>query len=150
MSQYDAQIQQFETLVRKRFAFLETEHGFTRRKPRVSDLDEPRDACVSIRYVAKAVSVGIGLGLGTQEVGVVLYNEEYPDPSAPRIRAVYLESVVHHATEAQGRPRSWTIGPFDKDPEGVIQESAHRLRTYAPEILAGDVSSFAEISEHQP
>ncbi len=154
---YSAIISEFELRVREEFAYLEVEFGFNARPPRARDLDEPRDAVVSIRYETDAVSIEIGMSLTGDGIAVNFKNKNWRDaPRGQRVKWVSLDSVIAFRTDGaaktllheltSSRHKYWPHGFLLKQMEWAIRTLATRTKQHAIEILRGDLTSLANIA----
>src|SRR5688572_11108233 len=156
-SDYSSIVESFDQHVRKHFAYLEIEYGYTAGRTRTQDLSEPRDASVAIRYHTEDVSIEIGMSLVGSGIGVDFKNEHWLDiPKDRRTKWVSLDSVlafrtsgaaktlVHELTSS--RRKYWPQGFLIKNIELAIQTLASRVKQHATDIIGGDVSSFQDIA----
>jgi len=154
---YSAIIDEFDRHVRNNFAYLETEYRFTACPRRVHDLNEPRDACVSIRYRTDAVSVQIGTSLIGAGISVAFKNENWVAiPRTQRVKWVSLDSVIAFKTGGEektllheltsSRHKYWPDGFVLQNMELAIQTLASQVQQHAADIIGGDLSSFPDIA----
>ena len=154
---YSAIVDEFEQLVRKHFIYLETNYGFTACTCRLQNLDEPRDATVSIRYKSDTVSLQIGLSLVGAGIGVTFKNEKWIDiPKNQRVKCISLDAVVAFRTNGtaktllheltSSRHKHWPEGFLLTNMGLAIETIAVRVKQYATDIIGGNVLSFPEIA----
>ncbi|MCD0457924.1 hypothetical protein [Roseiconus lacunae] len=154
-------IDEFDRHVRNNFVYLETEYGVTACPQRTHDLNEPRDAGVSIRYRADVVSVQIGISLIGAGISVTFKNENWIDtPRIQRVKWVSLDSVIAFKTNGEAktllheltssRRKFWPDGFLFQNMELTIQTLASKVQQHAADIIGGDVSYFPDIAANDP
>jgi len=152
---YSVVIAQFERLVSASFAFLEHDYGYTRHPTRSCDLNEPRDASVSIRYRGDTISVQIGMSVVGAGIALMFRNEKWADTPHERVKSVYLDSVVQFRSAGKAKPlldeltssrrKYWPEGFLIEKMELAIEKLAEMVRRYALDIVEGNFACFSEI-----
>ncbi len=157
---HSAIVSEFDRHVREHFSYLETEYGFIPCPQRISDINEPRDASVSIRYKTETVTVQIGVSVIGAGIAVNIKSENWFDAQENRrVKWVSLDSVVAFRTSGTAssllheltstRRKYWPQGFLLQNMGVAVQALASRLRQHAGDILNGDVSSFPDIAARE-
>ena len=153
---YSTIVDEFDRHVRARFAYVESEFGFSSSQAQTRDLCEPRDAVVSIRYKTEDVGLTIGFSLIGTGISAFFKNLNWIEvPKNIRVKSVSLDSVAAYRTNGtaksllheltSGRHKSWPSGFLLENMELAIATLATRVKQHGSDILNGDVSSFPEI-----
>ena len=153
---YSRIVDEFDRHVRAHFAYVESDYGFTSSQAQTRDLDDPRDAVVSIRYKTEDVGLTIGLSLIGAGINAFFKNLNWIEaPMNIRVKSVSLDSVAAYRTNGvaklllheltSGCHKSWPSGFLLDNMELAIATLATRVKEHGSDILNGDVSSFPEI-----
>lgn len=169
-TQIEKKICVFETAVSRAFQFLTDEYGMVKQKIKRVDFEYPKDRMVALDYFGEKVSViiqwylidaNISVGIVESTKGRVPEKYSFYD-NEKGSRAISLTDLVSYVTKNRdlavlpeaklGASIKETVKAWKKRDEiltknmnEVVVSFASLLRTYASDILNGDVSVFAEV-----
>lgn len=134
--QLKTRISLFEQMVSRHFGWLESEHGFHRGDCWVTDVNEPRDSAVSVRFKRDDLAITVGMGLYSDEAGLAFRDPNWISKAKPRIKCVYLEDLI---AKGQKPKRPKTL-------EAAFENLERQLRQVAPDALAPNGALFARLA----
>jgi hypothetical protein len=162
----------FEEIVISTFNFLESELNMHRRKLRISNRNDLRDAAVSIRFESSSHRFEIAWGIGQDGLGILIYNKSCLETSTIYNKNcfVYFEPFLEFLTNGEAEPIVPQIYPkmstnkiiktmnerkklFETSLAELIERLANKFKANFETIISKDITSYKEfhkwMDEHQ-